>query len=156
VIAARRTAHEESWRLYPGITLTPGFDCASVEAPWFDAPIALQDVIEVVPPDRFVVRGRNADMVEVAGKRASLAELTRRLLGVDGVQDAIVFQRVAALVVAPALSVEAILACLASGVDPAFMPRPLVLVPALPRNELGKLSRNALMRFAEVHLHQKP
>ena len=66
--------------------------------------------LELRADDRFMVRGRNADMVEVAGKRASLADLTQRLLRVPGVQDAVVFQpdtsatglvqRVAALAVA--------------------------------------------------------
>ncbi len=166
VIATRLTAREESWRLYPGVTLAPGPESAEVDAPWFDAPTTLQDVIELVPPDRFGVRGRNTDMIEVAGKRASLADLTRRLLAIAGVTDAVVFQpdeapagpvrRIAALVVAPSLSAEAISAHLSRAVDPAFMPRPLVLVPALPRNELGKLSREALMRLAAAHLPQRP
>jgi len=100
-------------------------------------------------------------MIEVAGKRASLADLNRRLLAIAGVRDAAVFQpddatgvvrRVAALVVAPGLAAEAILAELGRGIDPAFLPRPLVLVPALPRNELGKLSREVLLRLAVEHL----
>lgn len=162
VIATRHTAREESWHLYPGVTLAPGPEGAEVDAPWFHAPTALQDVIELVPPDRFVVSGRNTDMVEVAGKRASLADLTRRLLRIAGVADAVVFQpdvagagtvrRVAALVVAPDLSAEAISAHLSRSIDPAFMPRPLVIVPALPRNELGKLSHEALVRLAAAHL----
>jgi acyl-coenzyme A synthetase/AMP-(fatty) acid ligase len=174
VIATRLTAHEESWHLYPGVTLAPGADSAQVDAPWFDAPTTLQDVIELVARDRFAVRGRNSDMVEVAGKRGSLADLTRRVLAVAGVQDAVVFQadprpdlhpdaaaagavrRVAALVVAPELTAEAILAHLTRAIDPAFIPRPLVLVPALPRNELGKLSREALRRFAAAHLPPRP
>jgi acyl-coenzyme A synthetase/AMP-(fatty) acid ligase len=75
------------------------------------------------------------------------------------VQDAVVFQpdapaggivrRVAALVVAPSLTPEAISAQLAHSVDPAFIPRPLLLVPRLPRNEVGKLPREILL--AAVH-----
>jgi len=164
VIATRRTAHEGSWHLYPGVALEPSADGAVVDAPWFDAPAVLPDVVELEGNDRFTVRGRNADMIEVAGKRASLADLNRRLLAIDGVRDAAVFQpddgagvvrRVAALVVAPGLAAEAILAELGRGIDPAFLPRPLVLVPALPRNELGKLSREALLKLAGEHLaHQ--
>jgi acyl-coenzyme A synthetase/AMP-(fatty) acid ligase len=115
----------------------------------------LQDVVELRAAQRFVVRGRNTDMIEVAGKRASLADLTRRLLAIDGVQDAAVFQpdqssvgtiqRVAALVVAPRMTARDVLDRLASGVDPAFMPRPLLIVDALPRNELGKLPKAQLM-----------
>ncbi|MGH8217225.1 MAG: AMP-binding protein [Steroidobacteraceae bacterium] len=161
VIATRRTAHEQSWHLYPGAALEPRPQGAVVDAPWFDAPTALQDVVELEAENRFIVRGRNADMIEVAGKRASLADLTRRLLSIAGVRDAAVFQpdegtgvvrRVAALVVAPGLTAEAILAELGRGIDPAFLPRPLVLVAALPRDELGKLSRTALVRLAGEHL----
>jgi acyl-coenzyme A synthetase/AMP-(fatty) acid ligase len=126
-----------------------------VNAPWFDAPTTLQDVIELRSDNRFVIRGRNTDMVEVAGKRASLADLTRRLLSIPGVDDAVVFQpdspnsgpvrRVAALVVSRVLSVNEITERLKESIDPVFIPRPLVLVPALPRNELGKLPREQLI-----------
>ena len=161
VIATRLTAREDAWRLYPGVKLAPSPDGATVTAPWFDAATTLADVIELVPPDGFVVRGRNVDMIEVAGKRASLADLTRRILDIPGVRDAIVFQaqpphsgavrRVAALVVAPGLAADAIAAHLSRSIDSAFMPRPLLIVPALPRNELGKLSHEALQALAAPH-----
>jgi acyl-coenzyme A synthetase/AMP-(fatty) acid ligase len=32
--------------------------------------------------------------------------------------------------------------------DALFLPRRVILVPALPRNEVGKLSREALLRLA--------
>jgi acyl-coenzyme A synthetase/AMP-(fatty) acid ligase len=157
VFAHRRTALESQWRLYAGVRLTPQEDTTLVNAPWFVAPITLQDVVELDGQDRFVVRGRNTDMIEIAGKRASLAELTRRLLAIEGVKDAVVFQpetadagtirRVVALVVSPSLSANEVLSKLAPSVDPAFMPRPLIVVDALPRNELGKIPREALMRY---------
>jgi acyl-coenzyme A synthetase/AMP-(fatty) acid ligase len=92
-------------------------------------------------------------MVDVAGKRASLAELTARVLAIAGVQDAVVFQpdaqpglvqRLAALVVAPGLDAATLRAALRPALDPAFMPRPLLLVDALPRTPAGKLPRAAL------------
>ena len=154
VIATRRTALEEVWHAYEGISLTPQGETTLVAAPWFAEPLVLQDAIELDGPNRFNVRGRHSDMIEVAGKRASLSDLTRRVLAIDGVQDAVVFQpdtgearnivRVAALVVAPTLSAREILEALALSVDSAFLPRPLVLVDSLPRNELGKLRRSAL------------
>ena len=156
VFASRRTATEESWRLYPGVRLEPQAEGTLVHAPWFVEPVLLQDIVEVRPDDRFVVRGRSSDMIEVAGKRASLADLTRRLLAIEGVKEAVVFQpepdaigtirRVAALVVAPGLKSREVLERLATGVDSAFLPRPLVIVEKLPRNELGKLPRENLLR----------
>jgi acyl-coenzyme A synthetase/AMP-(fatty) acid ligase len=155
VIATRRTSAEQAWHLYPEVILEPDADGVAVNAPWFAAPMRLQDLIERRPGNRFIIRGRNADMVEVAGKRASLADLTRRLMSIPGVQDAVVFQpdatstgavrRVAALVVAPDLTTEVICEQLAHSVDPAFIPRPLVRMPSLPRNEVGKLPREHLL-----------
>ena len=160
VIASRLTAHEQAWRLYPGVRVEPRADHTLVDAPWFDRPTPLQDLVEPAGQDRLFIRGRNADMIEVAGKRASLAELTRRLLELPGVRDAVVFQpeevsaagaagvhRVAALVVAPGLSAQGIAAQLARAVDPVFLPRPLLLVDALPRNDTGKLDRTGLLRL---------
>ncbi len=156
VFASRRTAREEHWRFYEGVQLEPRTDGTLVHAPWFVEPVLLQDIVELQPGNRFVVRGRSSDMIEVAGKRASLSDITRRLLAIDGVQEAVVFQpesdavgtirRVAALVVAPNLTAREVLDQLASGVDSAFLPRPLVIVDKLPRNELGKLPRGDLLR----------
>jgi acyl-coenzyme A synthetase/AMP-(fatty) acid ligase len=52
--------------------------------------------------------------------------------------------RLAAFVVAPGLTSEFILAALRQRIDPAFLPRPLCLVDALPRNATGKLTRARL------------
>jgi acyl-coenzyme A synthetase/AMP-(fatty) acid ligase len=162
VIATRRTTREAAWHLYPGVRLESAELGTLVHAPWFDSATLLSDHLEPMGPERFVLRGRSRDMIEVAGKRASLAELTRRLLEIDGVADAVVFQpeesgasgavrRVAALVVAPGQSAPAIVRQLTRSVDPAFLPRPLLLVEQLPRNAVGKLilgDLNAALRAA--------
>ncbi len=155
VIATRRTARDDYWHAYEAVTLEPMTEGTRVNAPWFPQAVALQDLLELDSANGFVVRGRNADMIEVAGKRASLADLTRRLLAIEGVKDAAVFQpdqdevgtiyRVAAAVVAPGLNAKLILERLAGSIDPAFLPRPLMLVDALPRNEVGKLPRGKLL-----------
>ncbi len=159
VIAARRSARESAWQLYPGVTLTPAVDCTHVDAAWFDHSQRLLDVVELLPDGRFELRGRSADLIEIAGKRASLNDLTRRLLAIDGVVDAVVVQtgheedqirRVAALVVAPTLTPQSIMAALAQSVDPVFMPRPLRIVPQLPRNAVGKLPRAAVLQALDA------
>jgi acyl-coenzyme A synthetase/AMP-(fatty) acid ligase len=154
VIARRRTAHEEAWTLLPGVQLMPQPDGTAVQAPHLAQPVVLADLVEVHADGRFELRGRNADLIEIAGKRASLGDLTRRLLAVPGVRDGAVFQldpcprtgvaRLAALAVAPELDEAAVLAVLRSHVDAVFLPRPLRLVASLPRNETGKLPRAAL------------
>lgn len=157
VIACRRTATGDAWRAYAGVELQPRADGTLVTAPWFVEPILLQDIVELRGGGEFIVRGRSSDMIEVAGKRASLTDLTQRLLAVEGVRDAVLFQpqpdsiatirRLAALVVAPGCSARQIRERLAASVDPAFLPRPLKIVDSLPRNELGKLPRERLMEL---------
>ena len=94
---------------------------------------------------RFEVLGRDEDMVKIAGKRASLQALNRELLALSGVDDGAFFlpssdaPRLAAIVVAPGLATDAIRAGLAGRIDPAFMPRPLVIAAVLPRDANGKL-----------------
>ena len=154
VIARRRTAVDSAWTPLPGVVLEPRPDGALVRAPHLHAPVRLADLVAVDARGRFELRGRSADLLEIAGKRASLGDLTRRLQGVPGVLDAVVFQldddargvrRIAALAVAPDLDEAAILAALRTVIDPVFLPRPLRRVDALPRNETGKLPRDALL-----------
>ncbi|WP_081770010.1 AMP-binding protein [Luteimonas huabeiensis] len=155
IIARRRTAHEDAWTLLPGVRLHPQPDGTGVEADHLAAPVVLADLMQLLPDGRFLLRGRQADLLEIAGKRASLGDLTRRLLAIPGVQDGAVVQldacdasgvrRIAAVAVAPDLDEAAILGALRRSVDPVFMPRRLRLVTALPRNETGKLPRAELM-----------
>jgi acyl-coenzyme A synthetase/AMP-(fatty) acid ligase len=160
VFASRRPTVDEDWRLYDGVTLHPQPDGTVVDAPQLDAPIALADIVSLSDNGRrFRLRGRHADMLEIAGKRASLADLTRRLLAIPGVRDGVVLQladgdalgvhRVAALAVAPGLDEQRILEALRDAIDPVFLPRPLRLVDALPRNETGKLPRAALLELLQ-------
>jgi len=154
IIARRRTARDSAWSLLPGVQLAPQPDGTLVRAAHLDVPVMLADVIELEGDDRFHLRGRNTDLLEIAGKRASLGDLTRKLLAIPGVSDGVVFQleeadaagvrRIAALVVAPALSEAEIVARLRTCIDPVFLPRPLRRVEMLPRNETGKLPRDAL------------
>ena len=162
VFASRRPACDEDWTLYDGVTLHPQPDGTVVEALQLDQPANLADIISLSRDGRrFRLCGRHADLLEIAGKRASLADLNRRLLAIPGVRDGVVFQlddgdaldvhRIAALVVAPALDEHAILHALRQTIDPLFLPRPLHRVGVLPRNETGKLPRSALLDL----LHQR-
>jgi acyl-coenzyme A synthetase/AMP-(fatty) acid ligase len=90
-------------------------------------------------------------MINIAGKRGSMADLGRLLAAVPGVEDSVLFlptpeaKRLAALVVAPGLKPSAILQALRDSVDPVFLPRPVLIVPSLPRQETGKLPQRAVL-----------
>jgi acyl-coenzyme A synthetase/AMP-(fatty) acid ligase len=156
--ASRRVTADERWSLYHGVHLHPQPDGTQIEAPQLDVPTVLADIVSLHDDGRrFELRGRHADLLEIAGKRASLGDLTRRLLAIPGVEDGAVFQldeadaigvrRIAALAVAPGLDEHAILDALRVSIDPVFLPRPLRRVDRLPRNETGKLPRAALLEM---------
>lgn len=159
VFASRRTTTEDLWTLYPGVQLHPQPEGTRVEAPQLDQAVKLADLVELPDAGHFRLCGRNTDLLEIAGKRASLGDLNRRLCSIEGVRDGVMFQldsshtmqvrRIAALVVAPGMREADVMAQLRQMLDPAFLPRPLRLVDALPRNETGKLPRQALLAMLE-------
>jgi acyl-coenzyme A synthetase/AMP-(fatty) acid ligase len=152
-VATRRTLDGDLWQPYAGVELRDEDGGAVVFGAHLPEPVRLTDVIQIQSDGRFRLLGRAADMLKVAGKRASLTDLTQKLLAVAGVQDAAIFvpepdaelARPVALVVAPDRSEAEILEALAQQVDPVFLPRPLRRVERLPRNEVGKLPRAALL-----------
>src|SRR5690625_2697909 len=156
VFATRRSARETAWTTYSGVHVHPQPDGTRIEAPQLAEPVVLADIMEPTAGG-FRLRGRGTDLLDMAGKRASLADLNQRLLAIDGVEDGVIFQlddadgldvkRLAALVVAPRSSEAAIRAALGRAVDPVFLPRPLRKVDKLPRNATGKLPRAALLKM---------
>jgi acyl-coenzyme A synthetase/AMP-(fatty) acid ligase len=157
-LATRRTTDGPVWRCLQGFSLRQ-----TVAGTWVSGPdehdVLLADEIELTGDHGFVLQGRTGDLINVAGKRGSLADLTRRLMAIDGVQDGVFLvpandgdgtpARLAALVVAPGLDASTIMAALRERIDPAFLPRPLRVVDALPRNLLGKLPRTEMLRLLE-------
>ncbi len=152
-LAHRLPATDERWRPFPGLALSVDAGVSFVSADFLPEPVALADRLDLAGDGSFRLLGRLGDLVKVAGKRASLADLTARLLSLPGVEDAVIINpadvgarsdRLVAFVVAPGQSAESIRRRLAERVDAAFLPRPLKLVPALPRSDTGKLTRAAV------------
>jgi acyl-coenzyme A synthetase/AMP-(fatty) acid ligase len=52
------------------------------------------------------------------------------------------------------MKASTLLAALRQRIDAVFIPRPLVLLAALPRNSTGKLPRDALQALASQHQRQ--
>lgn len=180
-VASRRTIEGDWWRALPGVSIGARGDAAWAQGGHVGERVALADHLEVAADGRFRLLGRAADMVNIAGKRSSIAFLDRQLLAVPGVEDAACVvlgedarrkggsggdprdrdapgvahgrqARVAAFVVAPTLSARQVLAGLRGRVESAFLPRPLVMIETLPRERTGKLTRERLMELVDRYI----
>jgi acyl-coenzyme A synthetase/AMP-(fatty) acid ligase len=150
MIATRRTALDEAWELCPGVDLSERAAEFWVHGGHILEPQRIADELKPRDERRFTLHGRKTNLVKIAGKRTSLEALNAALARVEGVRDGVFYQRegasrLGALVVAPGRTARALRAALRQHIDPAFLPRPLHLVAALPRNENGKLTRQALL-----------
>jgi len=159
VVALRRPGRGERWRVTSGMRLWKKGEDTWVEGGHLEQALKLPDRIELASETEFTLMGRPGDLVKVAGNRASLEALNRELLCIPGVKDGVFFvpdspsgseARLAALVVAPRLDPETIVCALRERIDPAFLPRPLLIVDALPRNATGKLPREGLLALARA------
>lgn len=163
-IATRRSTRSRHWTLLPQIRLEQRGERFWASGGHVDPEVPLGDVLELEADGRFLLHGRIGDLVNVAGKRNSLAYLNHQLLAIPGVTDGIFFMppdqtadgvtRLAAFAVAPGLDAARLRAALRERIDPVFMPRPLVLLEHLPRNTTGKVTRETIEALAEAHLRQ--
>lgn len=160
-IATRRSAQTEQWTLFPDIRLEDHDGQTWADGGHIELAVPMSDVIEQTGNGRFLLRGRNADLINIAGKRTSLGYLNQQLLGVSGVRDGGFhlpdgerdghITRLAAFVVAPGIDPASLRAALRERIDPAFMPRPLIFLDALPRNATGKLPRDTCEALLQAH-----
>jgi len=158
-IASRRPTQDAAWHLFPGINLSVVNDRVHARSEHIEASIAVNDHIELLTDELFLLHGRMDDLVNIAGKRHSLTSLDHLLNALPGVQDGAFYMpddsahvtRLAAVVVAPGMAASTLLAALREHLDPVFLPRPLLFVDALPRNSTGKLPRSALQALFQAH-----
>ncbi|MEO6308095.1 MAG: AMP-binding protein [Nitrospiraceae bacterium] len=157
-VATRRTVAENTWHVLDGITLHQESAGSSLQAPYLRGPIPFPDLVSLQEPHRFVLHGRGEDLVNIGGHRGSLTDLNQKLSEIEGVQDGVFLlpedtgtsvTRLIAFVVAPGKDSGHILSALRAVIDPLFLPRPLYLVPSLPRNETGKLTRESLLELMQ-------
>ena len=157
-LASRRTSAGAIWQTLPEVNLRRAEESVWAEGGHIEAPTRLNDDIELVGADssHFLLHGRHADLVNIAGKRTSLGYLNHQLNAIPGVQDGVFLlpsedeadapesvHRLIALVVAPGMTSAVLLQALRERIDPVFLPRPLLFVDALPRNLTGKLPSQA-------------
>lgn len=147
-MAGRRTVEGVPWSLFDAMQLTPSNDGTIATADHVPGTIQMQDLIEIHADRRFSLMGRQTDLIDIAGKRGSLKELNQVLTTMDGVVDGVVFlptqsravPRLAALVVLDrGVTTKQVADHFRAHLDPAFVPRRIMEVEALPRAASGKL-----------------
>ena len=155
-IASRRPAQEVAWQLWDEVRLEQRGDSTWAVGGHVEVPTALGDHIELIDAQHFQLGARLQDVVNIAGKRNSIAYLNHQLLAIPGVRDGAFFLpeqdeardsrvvRLSAAVVAPGLDAATIFNYLRERVDPVFLPRQLLMLKALPRTSSGKLPLQVL------------
>jgi acyl-coenzyme A synthetase/AMP-(fatty) acid ligase len=155
-VATRRTAITDEWRTFDGLTLRQEGETAYVSGGHVVGELPLNDITELHSDTTFLLHGRTADLINIAGKRTSLASLNHHLNSIDGVKDGVFFMpeekagetpRLTAFVVCADLCGSEIMSALRQRMDAIFLPRPLHVVDALPRNSTGKLTRDSLEKL---------
>lgn len=174
-MAVRQPVQGPQWTLFPGVVLEVGESGQIIASGGhLEGRIPLSDQIERVDAHRFLLHGRSADMVNIAGKRSSLAHLNSVLARINAIQDGAFFlpneqpvqgsaasnagqpsvQRLCLVACAPGLQADAVMRLLRQHIDDVFLPRPLILLDQLPRNATGKLPQAALQAIYEQHMAQ--
>ena len=146
-VATRRSTAGVEWQVYDGLRLSGDGADSVVQGGHVQQPTPLADVLEVIDAQHFRLLGRSNDLINVAGKRSSLAHLNYHLNSIEGVDDGAFWLppedagggvvRLIAFVVAPQWPAHElparVTAALRQRVDAAFLPRRVIKVPALPR-----------------------
>jgi len=152
-VASRRTALTDEWRTLDGLSLRSIGGTAYVSGGHVAGELPLGDIVELRSDTTFLLHGRTVDLINIAGKRTSLASLNHHLSEIDGIRDGVFFMpdekadetaRLIAFVVAPELTNSEILNALRQRIDEIFLPRPIIRLDVLPRNATGKLPRASL------------
>ncbi len=154
-LASRRSTATRAWHLLGEVRLSPAGDGHVASGGHVEGIVPINDVVELTDERHFLLHGRNADLVNIAGKRTSLAWLNQQLAGLPGVRDGVFFMpdeepddhvtRLCACVVAPDHTARSLLNALRTRIDPVFLPRPLIFTDKLPRNAASKLPRAGLL-----------
>ncbi len=158
-MACRTTSESDVWTLFSGITFDLIDGQTNASAAHLPVSVVLSDKLTMLAPNTFQLLGRSEDMIEIGGKRGSLLEMNKILLAMPSIVDGAVFipdnnaglNRVASIIVLAAGTCKSdVLDGFRAVLDPVFIPRPLYIVEALPREESGKLSRKKLLSLYEA------
>ncbi len=167
VIASRHQRSSHDWEPAPKVTVTNNSDgLLCVTSPFTMAgegqTLITGDAATLHESNRFTLHGRADSIVKIAGKRISTTAIEKALQSCEGVLDAAVLAvpveshvRDIMLLAAvsasdPALNATQLKSQLRKKLADAEIPRKIVLMPQLPREENGKLSRQRLLAALQV------
>lgn len=161
-MAVRRTAETELWSKFDGLMFVQ--DAAAkttVSAAHLPQQIILEDRLELVDQSHFRLLGRDSDQIKVAGKRGSLTQANTVLLKFSGLSDGVVLfppqsrgvpRLVALVVLNEGVTISDVRSHCRQYLDSAFVPRPILAVAKLPREDNGKLVKARLHAFYQSAL----
>ena len=151
-LAMRRTARETRWSPLDGVSLDPVEGATLGRGAHFASPVHLLDEIVVEANGSFTLLGRQADLIKIAGRRASLAGLNLLLQDLPGLGDGVFYlpatgnptERLCLIYAGPPLERAAARRWLRARLDPVFLPRDFIRLDRMPRSETGKLRLHSL------------
>lgn len=166
-IAWRRADGRSAWTPFSGVRVEADADgTILVDSPFVDSPFERAggqvlrgaERVEMLADGTFRHLGRADVVVKIGADRVSLREIEQRLLAFEGVKDAAIQvlersglrqQEIIAVVVAPGLSESALRRELSRWLPAAVMPRRLLLVDRLLREEGGQLGEATLLGLVD-------
>ena len=151
-LAMRRTARQTRWSPLDGVSLAPVEGATLGRGAHFASPVQLLDEIVVEANGAFTLLGRQADLIKIAGRRASLAGLNLLLQDLPGLGDGVFYlpatgnptERLCLIYSGPPLERAAARRWLRARLDSVFLPRDFIRLERMPRSETGKLRLHAL------------
>jgi len=151
--AHREPTREKFWSLFEGFELQLNSGRAILRADHLPDPVVLHDFIDIKDTGLFSFQGRLSDHINIAGKRASLADLNIQLLSLSGIEDGVIIKhtsgcapdrdRLVALVVTR-MTVGEVQNQLRKMLDPVFVPRQILIAEYIPRTPTGKIERREI------------
>ncbi len=155
-MAIRKTARQLDWTTFNGLNFSKIGTKTSVSADHLLDTVELEDHLHFTENGKFRLAGRSSDQIKIAGKRGSLAEVNAVLNTFEGLVDGTVFfppqnrnvPRLVALVeLKESYSKKKLREHMALHLDAAFVPRPILIIDRLPREENGKLSKAKVLEL---------
>lgn len=161
-IAWRKTTDSEHWTLLEDIQLEQLDNEVKITTDRSIKHFLLNDYIGLLNKHQFLLQGRKEDLVNIAGKRTSLAWLNHHLQACESLTDACYFlydkqqgnetiHRLVAFVIDKSHrdekeKIKQIRNHLKSRIESTFLPKRIYFVSDLPRNPTGKLPRSELKK----------